>query len=156
MENIEKDQYQAALAITGTWQGTNRNKLYEELQWESVADRRWYRRLIQLYKIRTNLTPSYLTGNLPRQRMPLYRNNSECYHEIFCNTLRHMYSFFPNVINSWNGIGHEFQICASLGNFKRSILNLIRPTGNSTFGIHNPLGIKFLFQLRVGLSPKIP
>ena len=29
MERIEKTQYKAALAITGAWQGSNRNKLYE-------------------------------------------------------------------------------------------------------------------------------
>ena len=29
MEKVERTQYQAALAITGTWQGTNRSKLYE-------------------------------------------------------------------------------------------------------------------------------
>ena len=31
MEKIESLQYQAALAITGCWQGSNRNKLYELL-----------------------------------------------------------------------------------------------------------------------------
>ena len=31
MEKIEKIQYQAGLAITGAWQGSNRNKLYETL-----------------------------------------------------------------------------------------------------------------------------
>ena len=40
MERIEKIQYQAALAVTGTWKGTNRIKLYEELGWESLSDRR--------------------------------------------------------------------------------------------------------------------
>ena len=35
MERTERIQYQAALAITGTWQGTSRNKLYDELGWES-------------------------------------------------------------------------------------------------------------------------
>ena len=34
MKQIEKVQYQAALAITGTWQGSSRNKLYENLGWE--------------------------------------------------------------------------------------------------------------------------
>ena len=29
MEKIEKERYQAALAITGCWQGSNRNKLYD-------------------------------------------------------------------------------------------------------------------------------
>ena len=31
MEKVERTQYQAALAITGTSQGTNRSNLYEEL-----------------------------------------------------------------------------------------------------------------------------
>ena len=31
MEPIGRIQYQAALFITGTWKGTNRNKLYDEL-----------------------------------------------------------------------------------------------------------------------------
>ena len=36
MEMKEKIQYQAALAVTGAWQGTSRVKLYEELGWESL------------------------------------------------------------------------------------------------------------------------
>ena len=153
MERVEKVQYQAALAITGLWQGTSRNKLYEELGWESLNDRRWARRLIQLYKIRKHMTPLYLYDNLPPHRRPLYRNNSETYHEIFCNTSRYMNSFFPNTIKSWNGIGNEFQTCTSLGIFKRSIFNLVRPTPKSIYGIHDHSALKCLFQLRVGLSP---
>ena len=34
MEKVERIQYQSALAITGTWQGSSRTKLYEELRWE--------------------------------------------------------------------------------------------------------------------------
>ena len=51
MEMIEKIQYQAALAVTGTWQGTSRVKIYEELGWESLSDRRISRRVLQIYKI---------------------------------------------------------------------------------------------------------
>ena len=40
MEKLEKVQYQAALAITGTWQGSSRSKIYEELDWENLSDRR--------------------------------------------------------------------------------------------------------------------
>ena len=36
MEKVERTQYQAALAITGTWQGTNHSKLNEELGWETL------------------------------------------------------------------------------------------------------------------------
>ena len=46
MEKVERIQYQAALAITGAWQGSNRSKLYEELGWESLSDRRMFRRIL--------------------------------------------------------------------------------------------------------------
>ena len=60
MNKVEQIQYQAALAITGTWKGTNLNIIYEELGWESLTDRRWFRRLVQFYKIKNGLTPDYL------------------------------------------------------------------------------------------------
>ena len=33
MEKVERVQYQAALAITGAWNGSSRTKHYEELGW---------------------------------------------------------------------------------------------------------------------------
>ena len=48
MKKIESVQYQAALAITGAWQGTNRIKLYQQ---QSLSDRRSLNRVIQLLKI---------------------------------------------------------------------------------------------------------
>ena len=59
MEEVEGTQYQAALAITGTWQGSNRFKLYEELGWETLFDHRCCRRILQIHKIKNNMTPSY-------------------------------------------------------------------------------------------------
>ena len=40
MENIEKIQYHAALAVNGAWEGSSHSKLYEELEWESLSERR--------------------------------------------------------------------------------------------------------------------
>ena len=37
MEKLESVQYSAALAVTGAWKGTSREKLYEELGWESLS-----------------------------------------------------------------------------------------------------------------------
>ena len=51
MEKVERIQYQAALAITGAWQGSSRLKLYEELGWETLSDRRMSRRILQTHKI---------------------------------------------------------------------------------------------------------
>ena len=39
MEKVGRIQYQVALAITGTWQGSSRSKIYEELGRESLSDR---------------------------------------------------------------------------------------------------------------------
>ena len=37
MEKLESVQYSAALAVTGAWRGTSREKLYAELVWESLS-----------------------------------------------------------------------------------------------------------------------
>ena len=109
MEGIEKVQYHAALAITGCWRGSNQNSLYEELGWESLSDRRWSKRLIQLYKFRNNLTPVYLENRLPLCRgRSLRSDNNTNLQEIMCTTSKYKNSFFPDAIKSWNNIGPDF------------------------------------------------
>ena len=60
MDKVERIQYQAALAITGAWQGSSRSKIYEEWGWESLSDRRKCRCVLQIHKIVNNTTLSYL------------------------------------------------------------------------------------------------
>ena len=57
-------QYNAALIITGDIKRTCRNKIYQELGLESLADRRWSRKLIFFHKITLGLQPSYLQSYL--------------------------------------------------------------------------------------------
>ena len=97
MEMLEKIHYQAA--ITGIWQGTSLNKLYEQLGWESLSDRRWSRRLFQIYKICNNMTPTYLLDNVPRQRRLLYGNAkpNNCY-QLCSSATRYMNNAFPDTI----------------------------------------------------------
>ena len=61
---IESVQYNAALAITGAIRGTSKEKLYQELGFESLKDRRWLRRLCYLYKIVITKQPAYLFSYL--------------------------------------------------------------------------------------------
>ena len=58
MEKVEIIQYQAALAVTGAWQGSSCSKPYDELGWESLSERRWCRRILHVHKIVSNNTPS--------------------------------------------------------------------------------------------------
>ena len=63
MEKVERIQYQAVLAVTGVWQGSNRSKLYDELGWEPLSNRRWCKRILHIHKIVSNETPLYLKTN---------------------------------------------------------------------------------------------
>ena len=65
MEKLESFQYSAALAVTGTWRGTSREKLYTELGGESLSSRRWSRRLTLFYKFVNNLSPEYTVYPIP-------------------------------------------------------------------------------------------
>ena len=154
MNLLEKTQYQAALAVTGTWKGTSLNKLYDELGWESLSDRRWSRRLIQFYKIQNNLTPTYMKSPIPPLRTHLYGiRSSNVIREISCKTKRYSGSFYPHSIKTWNEIGPLLRETISVSIFKTNILRLIRPPKKEIFQVHDPLGVKIIFQLRVGLSP---
>ena len=64
MEKVEKIQYQAALAVTGSWKCSSRIKLYEELGWEALSDRRRYRRVLQVHTIENNKIRCYLKDKL--------------------------------------------------------------------------------------------
>ena len=46
---IESAQYNAALAIAGTITGSSKEKLYQELGFETMKERRWFRRLCCFY-----------------------------------------------------------------------------------------------------------
>jgi len=154
MKELEKVQYQAALAITGTWQGSSQLKLYDELGWESLSDRRWCRRILQIHKIVNDKTPQYLKNRLPRQRRPLYRrSNNNTFYESKPNSERYKNSFFLDGIKAWNNVITFFPNIPSINILKNHIFSLVRPDKKDTFNIHDPVGIRYLFYLRVGLSP---
>ena len=70
MQLLESVQYQAGLAVTGCWQGTSKIKLYNELGWESLSERRKFHRLSLYCKILNNETPhTYLSTFLIAPRL---------------------------------------------------------------------------------------
>ena len=147
MMKVERIQYQTALAVTGTWKGTSRMKLYEQLGWESLHDRRMCRRVLQIYKIINNKTPLYLREKLPpNRRMPYV------FQEIRCRTSRYKNSFFPDAISTWNNIISMFEDLPTESALKKRILACVRPIPKTIYGVYNPSSTRYLFQLRVGLS----
>ena len=81
-----------------------------------------------------------------------YRSPRHVFNEFRCHSFTFMHSFFPDSIKSWNNIGSEFTSLSPISKFKEALLSLIGRAKKSVFAIHNPTGIKKLFQPRVGLT----
>ena len=149
---IESVQYHAALAITGCIRGTSKEKLYNELGLTSLYDRRRAHRLQLLYKIMNNLTPSYLKDYIPNSIRHLHNTRGNITNIIRTRTAKFQYSFFPDALNSWCHLSSFIKSFPSLDTFKKRFIAFFNIRPNSVYGIHNPIGLKYLSCLRVGLS----
>ena len=153
MEKLESVQYAAALAITGSSRGSSRMKLYNELGWESLNSRRWSRRLSLFYKMINKLTPGYTRDPISEPQLGHYfLCNQDIIGRIRTRTDKFKSSFYPNCLAEWNELDHEIRLSPSVAIFKKKLLAKIRPPARSTCGIHDPIGLSYLTQLRVGLS----
>ena len=152
-QRIEQTQYSAALAVAGVWRGTNRQKLYNELGWESLYNRRWYRRLCHFFNLRKTGNPPYLFAELPTERTLHYglRGNRD-YDIPFSKTKRSSNTYFTNVLQEWNKLDGNVRNSATVAEFKRKLLAIIRPVKNSLFGVFDILGVKQLTMLRLEFS----
>ena len=70
-----------------------------------------------------------------------------------CKSNRYKNSFFPDAIVSWNNFIKHFDDVPSFDILKKHINTFFRPMTKSIFGIHDPVGLRYLFQLRVSLTP---
>ena len=151
-QKLESLQYNVCLAITGAIRGSYKEKLNQELGFESLQQRHWYRKLLSFYKVFKNESPRYLFNIIPisnpaystrnNVNIPLFKNN----HNFFKN------SFFPSTITKWNNLDLNVRNSNTSGTFKNAILKFIRLSPDSVFECHNPQGIKFLTRHHLGLS----
>ena len=151
-DKIESVQYNAALAITGCIRGTSKEKIYNELGIESLYNRRTFHRLFYLYKIKNNLLPAYLKNELPRPAPNPYHTRHHRSTWISTRTNKYNHSFFPHSVNAWGNLSNLIKASPSPNIFKKRYMDFYRIKPNSIFRIHNPVGIKLLTRLRVGLS----
>ena len=147
---IKSVQHNEVLAITDAIRETSQKKLYLELGFESLKDKRWLRRLCYLYKIVSTKQPAYLYDLIP----PFQRSsrNKGCIYEPLCRTMSFKNSFLPYAIKEWNKLDPNIRNAETYASFRKMLLNFIRPKGNSTYKIYDPLGIKLLTRLRLGFS----
>ena len=136
-------QYSAALAVKGAWKGTSRDKLYDELGWESLSLRRWSRRLILSYKIVNNLTSDYTRHPIPHLQESSYDlRRRATIGQIYARTQGFKSHFYPNCLSEWEKkLDPEIRLASSVNIFKRKLLSIIRPTPKSVYCIHDPKGL---------------
>ena len=105
LELLDKVQNRAMRIVSGATRGSSVTKLYEELPWEKLHQRRTIHKLKYMYKIIEGLAPEYLVSILPpitsaRTTYQL-RNNQNV--TPMPARLESLYrSFFPSAIRSWN------------------------------------------------------
>ena len=148
MKLIEQVQYKAALIVSGCWQGTICERLYEELGWESLSERRWSRRMTIFYKIINGMAPSYLSDHIPEHPAPQVSLRSSSSRPPFSRTERYDNSFFPYCISNWNLLDSNIKSLSTLREFKDKICKFFR----AFYKIRDKHGIKFLTEIRVNFS----
>ena len=119
---------------------------------DSLQLRCWFRKLFCFYKLFKSEHPHYLLKLIPSRSSSYITRNI---HNIPFFKRRHTFlknCFFPSTIIEWNKLNHNIRNSSSFNIFRKSILKFIRASANSLFNCHNPKGIKFITELRLGLS----
>ena len=105
------------------------------------------------YKITNNLTPQYTKDSIPTPHQSKYAlRNHDTVGRIGARTEKFQSSFYPDCISEWNTLDPEIRNAPSVAAFKHKLLLKIRPPVRYIFGIHDPIGVSYLSQIRVGLS----
>ena len=154
LKRVESIQYEAARIVSGAWNKTSRDKLYKNLGWESLQNRRLMRRLCLFFEVLNTKFPNYLYEVVEKQ-IPTnvrQRDRGELM-EIFANTSNLKLSFFPSTIRDWNSLEDDIKYSNSKLIFKNRLINKIRPKKRTYYGLSENDKVKYLTILRMDLSP---
>lgn len=164
MKKIESVQYNAALAVSGAWNKTSRNKVYQELGWESLCHRRWYKRMCLFHKIVNKISPKYLSNLIRFSNPPLTtargrlvnreETNKLLLRNFKARTNKFNSAFFPSCTVTWNTMLEDAnRRIIKHKSFKQSLLGFFKPKKSDMYGVLNKIGMRCLTLLRLDLNP---
>ena len=151
-QKIQSIQYNVCLVITGAIRGTSKEKLYIELDLESLQLCRWFRKLCYLYKFYKHESPQYLFKLVLLRQSTYTTRNTE---NIPLFKTKHNFfkiSFLPSAVIEWKNHDHNIRNVGSFSAFKNNIPKVVRATSNNVFNCKNHGRIKIITGLHVGLS----
>ena len=156
-QRLKQAQYSAALAVAGAWRGTNRQRLYEELGWESLYHRRWFRRLCHFFNLVKSQSLDYLFHEIPPERYVCYvisygLRYPRDYEVKVARTNCFSNTYFHNTLFEWNLVDEEIKNSTPLFQFKNKLLKMTRPEGNPVYNISDNGGVRLFTKLRLKFS----
>ena len=117
------------------------------------SKRRWCSKLTFFYKIINGLLPDYLHSYLDfssQKFYPLRSVSNSTIKPFPSRTKTFKNTYFPFCINEWNNLDIKVRNAKSLNIFKKMIVSENKE--KSIFSIYDPLGVKLITRLRLGLS----
>ena len=120
-KQLDSIHIEAARIITGATKLCSINKLFVDIGWDSLQNRRNKHKLVIFYKIMNGLTPDYLSGCVPPlvQDTTTYNlRNSNDIQSLHANTNLFYNSFFSSTIRAWNSLPEDIKQATSVASFK--------------------------------------
>ena len=114
-----------------------------------IKFRRWFRWLCTFFKIKIYGKPKYLLNKIPSSQIHYNTDQVDTY---YCRTDIFKNSFFPFTITEWKKLEIDIWKSKSYATFQSTLLKLGRPIERAIYSINNPVRLKLLTRLRIGLS----
>jgi hypothetical protein len=135
---LENIQLRAARIISGAIRHTSHAKIYDELGWETLSQRRERHKLILYHKMVHNLAPEYLCSMLPRRISDRttyqIRNSTGHFQTPFrCRLSSFEKSFMPSATKLWNELPIETRLIADPLLFKMALMRKPDPNIKKLF-----------------------
>ena len=126
-DRLENLQLCAARIVTGAKKGTSHQRLYEDVSWPKLSDRRAHIKLLHMHKIVNANVPPYLSQVLPQRvaENTHYELRDRNHIKQFqCRTEKFRKSFFPDCIRIWNNLDESTRSMDDLTSFKNSLTDI--------------------------------
>ena len=150
---LENIQYRAAKIVTGALHLSNREKLNNELGWESILERGNFLSVNIFHKIHLYETRPLIRNCMPKVDLPNNFNlrNKHGYVPFPYKGDKFNTSFFPNTTKIWNKLPRNIQR-QNTEEFKNYTKKMFKPQRYKHFSRGSKLGNTLLTRIRVGRS----
>ena len=125
IQMLDRVQRRAARFVVNDYRRTSSvTEMLNNLEWESLSDRRQTARLCQFYQIHHGMSP-VSSGKLQLRKTKFSSRHftSHAYDQIEARTVRFQNTFFPRTIVDWNKLPLTTTSQPSLDQFKEALNN---------------------------------